>query len=205
VTALPSADAVRASARGALDGARAAVSILADGLGPLGVIGATALLAGAVALGSADATRTEALALESQAAALHEAARHAARVRLRTPSARREAVAPTSASVGLPVQKPSAPVLPLSVLAQAERRGLKLGPVEYRAARSTASVRRVDVQFTATGRYLPARQWLADALATMPHAQLVELSLQRAGAGAGTGDTDLEIRVVLAVHFGANG
>ena len=201
MSARTSADALRTAARGALDGARAAVSILADGLGPLGVIGATALLAGIVALGAAEATQTEALALESQAAALHEVARHAARVRMRAPSVRREAVAPIAMSVGLPVQKPSAPVLPGSVFAQAERRGLKLGPVEYRAARSSASVRRVDVQFTATGRYLPARQWLADALATMPHAQIVELSLQRAGDA----DTDLEIRVVLAVHFGANG
>ncbi|MFN7642018.1 MAG: hypothetical protein ACK5PW_02840 [Burkholderiales bacterium] len=201
MSALPSADMLRTAARGALDGARAGVSILADGLGPLGVIGATALLTGIVALGAAEATRTEALALESQAAALHEAARHAARVRMRAPSVRREAVAPIAMSVGLPVQKPSAPVLPGSVFAQAERRGLKLGPVEYRAARSSASVRRVDVQFTATGRYLPARQWLADALATMPHAQIVELSLQRAGDA----DTDLEIRVVLALHFGANG
>jgi hypothetical protein len=200
VTATPSVHALGAVALGALLKVRAAVSILADGLGPLGVIGGTALLVGAFALDSAASTETEALALETQAAALHEAARLTARARTRAPSARQEAVAPTLVSIGLPVQKPSSPVVPGSVFAQAERRGLRLGPVEYRAARGSATVRRVDVQLTATGRYLPARQWLADALATMPHAQIVELSLQRAGAA----ESDLEIRVVLAVHFGAN-
>jgi hypothetical protein len=177
---------------------RVGLSIVSDGLGPLGVGGLAALAVGAFALSSATATETEALALEAQAAALHGAARNAALARARAPSQRREAVAAAAPPLELPLEKPTGSVLPSAVLAQAERRGLRLGPVEYRPGRGSASIRRVDVQLTATGRYLSARQWLADTLAAMPHAQLVELTLQRGDPA----EADLEVRVVLAVHFG---
>ena len=192
-------DRVGQRMRSALSRTRAGLSILADGLGPLGVAGVAALAGGTFALSSARTVHTEALALESQAAVLHEAARHAALVRARTPVARRESAGPVAAPLQLPPERPAGSVLPVSVFSQAERRGLRLGPVEYRTGRGSASIRRVDVQLTATGRYLPARQWLADTLAAMPHAQLVELSLQRGDPS----EADLEVRVVLAVHFGA--
>jgi hypothetical protein len=189
-----------AISRLALARLRVGLSILSDGLGPLGVGGLAALAAGTFALSSATATETEALALEAQAAALHGAARNAALARARAPSSqRREAVANSTPSLELPLQRPTGTVLPASVLAQAEQRGLRLGPVEYRPGRGSASIRRVDVQLTASGRYLAARQWLADTLEAMPHAQLVELTLQRGDPA----EPDLEIRVVLAVHFGA--
>jgi hypothetical protein len=188
-----------AISRLALARLRVGLSILSDGLGPLGVGGLAALAAGTFALSSATATETEALVLEAQAAALHGAARNAALARARAPSQRREAVAAATPSLELPLQRPTGTVLPPSVLAQAEQRGLRLGPVEYRPGRGSASIRRVDVQFTATGRYLAARQWLADTLEAMPHAQLVEFTLQRVDPA----EPDLEVRVVLAVHFGA--
>jgi hypothetical protein len=59
-------------------------------------------------------------------------------------------------------------------------------------------VQRVDVLISASGRYLPARQWLTDTLAQLPHAQLSELSMQRTDPA----DPELEIRLVMAVHFG---
>lgn len=192
-------DRAGALARALLARARAGLSVLADGLGPLGIGGAAAIAAGVWALSSAANTDVEALALESQAAALHEAARHAALARARVPAVRREVATPAPAPLTLPPERPTSAVLPASVFTQAERRGLRVGPVEYRPGRGTASVRRVDVQLTATGRYLSARQWLSDTLAAMPHAQLVEMSLQRGDPA----EAELEVRVVLAVHFGA--
>lgn len=188
---------VGAVSRRLLARARAGVSVLADGLGPLGIGGLAALAAGLWALSSAHTAKLDALALEARAAALHETARHAALARARTPQARREPPAPVP--LVLPPERPTSAVLPSAVFSQAERRGLRVGPVEYRPGRGTASVRRIDVQLTATGRYLSARQWLADTLAAMPHAQLVELSMQRGDPA----EAELEVRVVLAVHFGA--
>jgi hypothetical protein len=49
-----------------------------------------------------------------------------------------------------------------------------------------------------SGRYLATRQWLAESLVALPHAQLLELTMQRSDPA----DADLEVRVVLAVHFG---
>ncbi|MEI7447135.1 MAG: hypothetical protein WCK28_19765, partial [Burkholderiales bacterium] len=68
-------DRAGALARILLARGRAGLSVLADGLGPLGIGGVAAIAAGIWALSSAANADVEALALESQAAALHAAAR----------------------------------------------------------------------------------------------------------------------------------
>ncbi len=179
---------------------RAAASVTRRDLGLSGWLG-LALLGLAMALmASAIRTHDEALGVSAEADRLRSESRRAALLRARNPSSGNASIANRNEPVALPAapDRRSGPVLPAWVFEQAERQGLKLGAVEYRWGRKTGGVQRVDVSLTANGQYVPTRQWLADTLARLPHAQLLELSFQRPD----TSERNLEIRVVIAVHFG---
>lgn len=177
---------------------RAALSIVLRDLGFGGWVGlALIALAGALMF---DAYSLERQTVSSRQAA-EEVRSQAMRSSLSTARNRQvSSAAPTVELIELPILSGDAAsaVLPSAFFEQAARRGIKLGAVEYRWNAQSQSVQRVDVLITASGRYLPARQWLTDALAQLPHAQLSELSMQRTDPA----DPELEIRLVMAVHFG---
>jgi hypothetical protein len=177
---------------------RAALSIVVRDLGFGGWVGlALIALAGALMF---DAYSLERQTVSSRQAA-EEVRSQAMRSSLSTARNRQvSSAAPAVESIELPILSGDAAsaVLPSAFFEQAARRGIKLGAVEYRWNAQSQSVQRVDVLITASGRYLPARQWLTDALAQLPHAQLSELSMQRTDPA----DPELEIRLVMAVHFG---
>lgn len=177
---------------------RAGLSIILRDLGFGGWVG-LALIAVAGAL-MFDAYSLERQTVSSRKAA-EEVRSQAMRSSLSTARNRQvSSAAPTVELIELPILSGDAAsaVLPSAFFEQAARRGIKLGAVEYRWNAQSQSVQRVDVLITASGRYLPARQWLTDALAQLPHAQLSELSMQRTDPA----DPELEIRLVMAVHFG---
>jgi hypothetical protein len=178
--------------------ARAGLSIVLRDLGFAGWVG-IALIALACAL------TINAHGLDRQTESARQAAEEARSQALRYSLSRarnRQAssAAPPAESFELPILSGDAAsaVLPSAFFEQAARRGIKLGAVEYRWNAQSQSVQRVDVLISASGRYLPARQWLTDTLAQLPHAQLSELSMQRTDPA----DPELEIRLVMAVHFG---
>jgi hypothetical protein len=177
---------------------RAGLSIILRDLGFGGWVGlALIALAGALMF---DAYSLERQTVSSRKAA-EEVRSQAMRSSLSTARNRQvSSAAPTVELIELPILSGDAAsaVLPSAFFEQAARRGIKLGAVEYRWNAQSQSVQRVDVLITASGRYLPARQWLTDALAQLPHAQLSELSMQRTDPA----DPELEIRLVMAVHFG---
>jgi hypothetical protein len=178
----------------------AAASVARRDLGLSGWLG-LALLGLAIALmASAMRTDDEALGLSAEADRLRSESRRAALLRARTPVTGSASAVTRSEPVALPAapDRRSGSVLPAWVFEQAERQGLRLGAVEYRWGRKAGGVQRVDVSLTANGQYVPTRQWLADTLARLPHAQLLELSFQRPD----TSERNLEIRIVIAVHFG---
>ena len=177
---------------------RAGLSIILRDLGFGGWVGlALIALAGALMF---DAYSLERQTVSSRKAA-EEVRSQAMRSSLSTARNRQvSSAAPTVELIELPILSGDAAsaVLPSAFFEQAARRGIKLGAVEYRWNAQSQTVQRVDVLITASGRYLPARQWLTDALAQLPHAQLSELSMQRTDPA----DPELEIRLVMAVHFG---
>jgi len=177
---------------------RAGLSIILRDLGFGGWVGLVLIaLAGALMF---DAYSLERQTVSSRKAA-EEVRSQAMRSSLSTARNRQvSSAAPTVELIELPILSGDAAsaVLPSAFFEQAARRGIKLGAVEYRWNAQSQSVQRVDVLITASGRYLPARQWLTDALAQLPHAQLSELSMQRTDPA----DPELEIRLVMAVHFG---
>jgi len=177
---------------------RAGLSIILRDLGFGAWVGlALIALAGALMF---DAGSLERQTVSSRKAA-EEVRSQAMRSSLSTARNRQvSSAAPTVELIELPILSGDAAsaVLPSAFFEQAARRGIKLGAVEYRWNAQSQSVQRVDVLITASGRYLPARQWLTDALAQLPHAQLSELSMQRTDPA----DPELEIRLVMAVHFG---
>jgi len=178
--------------------ARAGLSILLRDLGFGGWVGiALIALAGGLTI--------DAHSLERQTESARQSAEEARSQALRASLSRARnrqvtSTAPPAESIELPILSGDAAsaVLPSAFFEQAARRGIKLGAVEYRWNAQSQSVQRVDVLISASGRYLPARQWLTDALAQLPHAQLSELSMQRTDPA----DPELEIRLVMAVHFG---
>jgi len=178
--------------------ARAGLSIILRDLGFGGWVGiALIALAGILMF---DAQSLDRQAFSSRQAA-EEARSQALRYSLSKARNRQvSSAAPAVESIELPILSGdvASAVLPAAFFEQAARRGIKLGAVEYRWNAQSQSVQRVDVLITASGRYLPARQWLTDALAQLPHAQLSELSMQRTDPA----DPELEIRLVMAVHFG---
>jgi hypothetical protein len=185
-------------ARRAWVGARAGATMLRDGLGVAGWGGVIALALGIGASIAASQVEREATRLDAEAAQARDDARLAAIERARTPAGRPAPVLAPADRLALPADRPAQSVLPASFFARAERRGVRVGPVEYRSVKHSASVRRVDVALTVSGRYLATRQWLAESLVALPHAQLLELTMQRSDPA----EADLEVRVVLAVHFG---
>jgi hypothetical protein len=192
--------------RRAVVAARAGASILRDELGLIGWLGAGAIVASMVVLSLGASVERDARDISAAAAELRADARRAALARARPGAARPEparvdaaAAAAAALDSALPSEPQAGAVLPPAFFTRAERGGLKLGAVEYRWTRRTGEVQRVDVQFTATGRYLPTRKWLAETLAAMPHAQMVDLVIQRADPA----DPELEIRMLIAVHFKA--
>ncbi|MEI6547743.1 MAG: hypothetical protein WCN85_12065 [Burkholderiales bacterium] len=178
--------------------ARAGLSIMLRDLDFGGWVGlALIALAGALTIDAHSLDRQTVSARQSAEEARSQALRYSqSKARNRQVSS----AAPPAESIELPVLSGDAgsAVLPSSFFEQAARRGIKLGAVEYRWNAQSQSVQRVDVLISASGRYLPARQWLTDALAQLPHAQLSELSMQRTDPA----DPELEIRLVMAVHFG---
>jgi hypothetical protein len=176
----------------------AALSLLREGLGISGWGGLLAISLGVAAFASASALEHEAEALQAAAARARDDSRRAALERTQSQAGRAEPVRPSADPLALPADPPSATVLPAAFFALAERSGIRLGPVEYRTVRQSAAVRRVDVALTVNGRYLATRRWLSEAMVALPHAQLLELTMQRADPN----EVELEIRVVLAVHFG---
>ena len=175
---------------------RAGLSVFLRDLGFGGWVGiALIALAGALMFDAHNLDRQA----ESSRQAAEEARSQALRYSLSKARNRQvSSAAPAVESIELPILSGDAAsaVLPSAFFEQAARRG-KLGAVEYRWNAQSQSVQRVDVLITASGRYLPARQWLTDALAQLPHAQLSELSMQRTDPA----DPELEIRLVMAVHF----
>ena len=176
---------------------RAGLSVFLRDLGFGGWVGiALITLAGALMFDAHNLDRQA----ESSRQAAEEARSQALRYSLSKARNRQvSSAAPAVESIELPILSGDAAsaVLPSAFFEQAARRGIKLGAVEYRWNVQSQSVQRVDVLITASGRYLPARQWLTDALAQLPHAQLSELSMQRTDPA----DPELEIRLVMAVHF----
>ena len=176
---------------------RAGLSVFLRDLGFGGWVGiALITLAGALMFDAHNLDRQA----ESSRQAAEEARSQALRYSLSKARNRQvSSAAPAVESIELPILSGDAAsaVLPSAFFEQAARRGIKLGAVEYRWNAQSQSVQRVDVLITASGRYLPARQWLTDALAQLPHAQLSELSMQRTDPA----DPALEIRLVMAVHF----
>ena len=176
---------------------RAGLSVFLRDLGFGGWVGiALITLAGALMFDAHNLDRQA----ESSRQAAEEARSQALRYSLSKARNRQvSSAAPAVESIELPILSGDAAsaVLPSAFFEQAARRGIKLGAVEYRWNAQSQSVQRVDVLITASGRYLPARQWLTDALAHLPHAQLSELSMQRTDPA----DPELEIRLVMAVHF----
>lgn len=176
---------------------RAGLSVFLRDLGFGGWVGiALITLAGALMFDAHNLDRQA----ESSRQAAEEARSQALRYSLSKARNRQvSSAAPAVESIELPILSGDAAsaVLPSAFFEQAARRGIKLGAVEYRWNAQSQSVQRVDVLITASGRYLPARQWLTDALAQLPHAQLSELSMQRTDPA----DPELEIRMVMAVHF----
>ena len=176
---------------------RAGLSVFLRDLGFGGWVGiALITLAGALMFDAHNLDRQA----ESSRQAAEEARSQALRYSLSKARNRQvSSAAPAVESIELPILSGDAAsaVLPSAFFEQAARRGIKLGAVEYRWNAQSQSVQRVDVLITASGRYLPARQWLTDALAQLPHAQLSELSMQRTDPA----DPELEIRLVMAVHF----
>ena len=176
---------------------RAGLSVFLRDLGFGGGVGiALIALAGALMFDAHNLDRQA----ESSRQAAEEARSQALRYSLSKARNRQvSSAAPAVESIELPILSGDAAsaVLPSAFFEQAARRGIKLGAVEYRWNAQSQSVQRVDVLITASGRYLPARQWLTDALAQLPHAQLSELSMQRTDPA----DPELEIRLVMAVHF----
>ena len=178
--------------------ARAGLSIILRDLGFAGWVGiALIALAGVLTINAHSLDRQTESARQSAEDARSQALRYSqSKARNRQVSS----AAPAVESIELPVLSGDAAsaVLPSAFFEQAARRGIKLGAVEYRWNAQSQSVQRVDVLITASGRYLPARQLLTDALAQLPNAQLSELSMQRTDPA----DPELEIRLVMAVHFG---
>jgi hypothetical protein len=177
---------------------RAGLSIILRDLGFGGWIGiALIALAGVLTIDARSLDRQTASARQSAEEARSQALRYSlSKARNRPVASAAQAAEP----IELPILSGDAAsaVLPSAFFEQAARRGIKLGAVEYRWNAQSQSVQRVDVLITASGRYLPARQWLTDALAQLPNAQLSELSMQRTDPA----DPELEIRLVMAVHFG---
>lgn len=172
---------------------RAALELLLRGLGRAGALG---LLLMALAIGYWVATSRSIEAgrrAESQLAELLDSQR---RARMQAARPVQQAVDPLA---GLPVQRAAAGALPVAVLKNAERCGLKLNAVEYRSAGRGEAWRRVDVLVDARGSYPAARRWVADALLELPHAQLRELSIERSDPGQEL----LGVRVMLSLHFRA--
>jgi len=179
--------------------ARVAASVLKRDLPTPGWLG-LALFALAVALiVSAIKVEDEVQGVSAEADRLRSESRRAALLRARTQVTNTVAAPIHGEEIVLPgaPDRRSGPVLPTWVFEHAESQGLKLGAVEYRWGRRAGGMQRVDVSLTANGLYVPTRNWLAETLSRMPHAQLLELSIQRPD----TSERTLEIRVVIAVHF----
>ena len=181
--------------------ARVAVSVLRRDLSPSGWLGIALVGLSVVGAVAASRIKDEAAGIAAEAERLRSDSRRAALVRARVARTEPEKLSARIEPVTLPAapDRSSGPVLPAWVFEQAERQGLRLGAIEYRWNGKSNGVQRVDVAFNAVGQYLPTRQWLAQTLARIPHAQLAEMSFQRAA----TSEKDLEVRIVIAVHFGA--
>lgn len=181
--------------------ARVATSVIRRDLSPSGWLGIALVGLSVVAAVAATRKHDEASGIAAEAERLRSDSRRAALVRARVARSAPEQHAARLEPVTLPAapDRSSGSVLPAWVFEQAERQGLRLGAIEYRWSGKSNGVQRVDVTFNAVGHYLPTRQWLSQTLARIPHAQLAEMSFQRAA----TSEKDLEVRIVIAVHFGA--
>lgn len=190
---------------------RAAADLILRECGRLGWIGLASLVLACVLADQAVRRADEAAGLQAQADELH--------ARAARPSApARTVAAPTSTTASqaraaslavdrdavtraLPRERNGADALPFEVLRDAERRGLVLGPVEYRWGRRGDGLRRLDVQLSVTGSYAAGRAWLSETLHAMPHAQIAELTITRGETQPDGSSGPVEIRATLALHF----
>lgn len=187
---------------------RAAADLVLRECGPLGWLGIAALLLACVLADRAVRSVDEAEGLQAQADELHaRAARPVARAAgVAAPQPARVAslaVDRDAVTRALPRERNGADALPFEVLRDAERRGLVLGPVEYRWGRRGDGLRRLDVQLSVTGSYAAGRAWLSETLHAMPHAQIAELTITRGEVQPDGSSAGVEVRVTLALHFRA--